>query len=576
MIPSNTKKTLVDVTHKSGLTLDPASSTNNAAKRKADEAFNSKKQNMGDENGLLNNSPKLLINREFSTRNQMNTSFSSIQFDEITQPAKKIRRDDQNNPGLSQLKHPNATLQSYQDIDPFFNENKLVISSFPNDPDAQIKGFNGKLEKIGKGAYWFTGWAIGTTLKETVEIIEKTFSTAHQHFDSIYTQIINDNLLDETQLLRTAFDVEKKLLCGLLNIKNTYYIRYHNDLKKQEDLNELCQLYATAHKQKEEHQNQLEEISKMPFKPEEPVQNIEESSHNLAAYCTRCCDFFFDEQQAIHKILSGQKLLKKIFSADGALPSTNEKEARDEVTNITWLLMYYALKQKQGFDQGSFIIEDSDKLFNFMRGLPLCNERPSSHFEKRPHGTWYEVSGTASDMPARKKVVLFGMVTPFSSTGKILFFKPEDEGATTTYVEMAKHGKDFVVSRAHKLMPGSDDQPGMQKERVPSVTLQTFEELIHYLQKNLELYMPTLNQMLLINLKQPSDDATLWGIAYMHAFVKNFRNTNKLKVSSELAELFTRLEGTWDSLDNLENRTGREVYISKQQLQEFLDSKPDL
>lgn len=296
---------------------------------------------------------------------------------------------------------------------------------------------------------------------------------------------------------------------------------------------------------------------------------LKNQASDLYAYCKiHCSDITYP--QAVALIKEGQQLMRKILRDQPCLPSQAIEESQKELAVINWFLMYYALTHDQGYYSGSCVIEENNKLLNFIRASRGTDTRICSHFIGRPHDDWYGVDVRNGLMPAKKRTILLGLVSTFSSAKKALFFKPENFSPflTTAFgYDAAMHTYELGKSQVNRTRKGANDMPGMQKERVPDSTLLAFQGLIDYLKNNIDQFRPVLNNLLVIDLDKAIDHAKLWGIAYMDRFAKNIESSSS---NPDLRLKIQTLKDTYRKLDNLENRTGREVYINSQQLDDFV------
>ena len=167
-------------------------------------------------------------------------------------------------------------------------------------------------------------------------------------------------------------------------------------------------------------------------------------------------------------------------------------------------------------------------------------------------------------MPAEKRHILFGQVNTFSHKDKLLFIKLEDYSSfkTTAYgFDAVMHGAGLMQAQYNKqLLPGSDDLPEMSKERVPHQALTEFTKLVNCFGKDLPLVMSELEKQGCN--QDPLEMAKLYGIAYMTLFVKAALKLPRLPAQINLDKFYNALP----HLDHMDKRTGKEVYIAKEDL----------
>lgn len=499
-----------------------------------------------------------------------------------------------------------ATAQSIDvAVDSLFEANVQAIVDFPEEENAQIKAVQGKLRRTNGVLFPYYAMA-GTQLHDTVPVIAKTFQTACSEFNRLYANVSQQPSAEEKikniRPLTDAFLREMNLLKGLDNIKAIYNTRYknqpHDGLEK---LNELSKQVETGIKEHADKYHKLtqELLSREPISGEQSSAALSTSilspqlkseittadaAKSLSAYCDKYCPGIYSAQAA-EMIKAGQSLLRGIMT-DKQKPSTNLEASQKELADITWFLKYCAFKKKQAFYEGTFMIEESGKLNSFLLASPGTGERAASHFIGRsPVNTklsgyamksslHHGVDVTNGLMPAQKRTILFELIEAFGGDEKPLFFKPENYSpfAMTAYgYDLMMHGWELAESlRKKRFEKGADDLAGMQKERVPDDAKDALQGLIKHIEANNSLYerlLAGLDQKI-YNLKEAMNKAKLWGIAYMYAFVSGIENTNDIPQGFQAAA--APLKAIIASLDHPGKRTGREVYITKEEWQKFV------
>jgi hypothetical protein len=126
--------------------------------------------------------------------------------------------------------------------------------------------------------------------------------------------------------------------------------------------------------------------------------------------------------------------------------------------------------------------------------------------------------------------------------------------------------KDSAQAQYNKqLLPGSDDLPEMSKERVPHQALTEFTKLVNCFGKDLPPVMAELEKHG-CSQEDPLEMAKLYGIAYMTLFVKAALKLPRLPAQVDLDKFYYALP----NLDHMDKRTGKEVYIAKEDLATLL------
>lgn len=278
-----------------------------------------------------------------------------------------------------------------------------------------------------------------------------------------------------------------------------------------------------------------------------PVQNelpsIEKAQSELEAFCNLWCPGM-SEDKARELINKGRELYL-------AIQQGKAQGTEDDLLNLTWFLMYKSIQKKQGYEEGTFVIEDPEqKVYKFLlastgeKGNKVYS-RKSTHYVGRSPSSHFGLDIFRPEMPAQKRTLLFAMVKNHGSNEEVLFIKPENYSAKLTYfLEALWHGGEMLIAQRNKLFyPGMDDQENMRKERIPVDVADRFAELVDKAP----------------NKKAILAEAKKYGIAYMLAFVKN--PVNNIPPNS-LDDIIPA-----DRFDHLDKRTGREVYLDVAELQ---------
>lgn len=124
-----------------------------------------------------------------------------------------------------------------------YQSNLLQIAGFPNDDKAQLKARYGELQRTDKGLSWAFGYAQGTTLPDTVKIVEAVCEHFIKQFDQATETLLDKPLEDRTKPLKSLqskYQEATKILQGLKNMQSVYQKRYQTS--QHEGLSELSNL----------------------------------------------------------------------------------------------------------------------------------------------------------------------------------------------------------------------------------------------------------------------------------------------------------------------------------------------
>lgn len=282
----------------------------------------------------------------------------------------------------------------------------------------------------------------------------------------------------------------------------------------------------------------------------------------------------------------GLKCLKKVMNND-QLEKMSQADYLHTVIGLTWHLYDHAAHKNEKFDEGTFVIEDKDfKIYNFLLNYvqsvnptitgtakdplshysdnPFAYSRDASHFvdqkkKYRPYGIDIRFGAKGAEkqeLPADKKHLLFG-ICDFDK--QLIYIKPENHGL---YYQdgLLGHIAEFASAQARKdnrianafrafcgwlgFAIGTDDADSFRKERIPKEFLVAFA----------------------LNLKAASfaDDQKQTFLAQAKRSGLQTLCNPALIQSPEFQDMLTKYRAEYD---NLENRTGREVFLSHEELQ---------
>lgn len=488
-----------------------------------------------------------------------------------------------------------------QNVEQSFKENLNAIINF-SDPDkvsgAGIKAINGTLVNNDyKYSKLINHYYYGATFSDTEKLIEKTLNK--------FLEVLQNDLLDLNYSIDKENDKEKilvqalkfkddvasllKLQIACSKIEKAY--QYKTNVKEfavfRENFNEnvlnfvdQLDLKIVLLIKKDEYFNKLTQ--------HEELLTEESATYDLESYC-KVNSPEISISQATNLILKGEILYAEII-AGFCMPSADSNESQDELAALTWYLMSLALKKGEGFTTGAFMIEDpTNKLYQFLVDSPghASGIRKSSHLMGRTpkhigktsfvvkSSSHHGVDVINNKMPASTRTILFEKTenAPFLEDvmpKSILFFKPESFSPFLTTghgYDALHHTSEWGISVYNKKVnPGSDDLPTMRKERIPTEYLQDFANLIDYIE--IRPYEFESNAFLdesgqLMNLGEAKKNSKLWGIAYMYHFLEK---TKTLTYNNKIVELIDNLLDKLTILDHYDKRTGREVYLSTDEL----------
>ena len=480
----------------------------------------------------------------------------------------------------------------------YYEENVKVVSEFAHTDSekAMIKSKNGLLVR-GDGMMRPYYWAQGTTLEGTVKILAETFEKTIQDVSANLREaqkaVLSPEEILHSKALQNLEDYllkEYGLLAGIEKINNIYQERY-KQTPSHEGLQELQNLYDKSAEQVKSDSEMAKELIRdiltiMKKSDEAVVPEVKgEPARSFEDYCTI---FRISPTQASHYTEVGKKLMQGILEGTHH-PSKDLKTSEEELAALSWFLMSCAIQKGEGHEEGAFIIEDIHQyLYNFLLNSPGTKTRASSHFVGRsPKDNSLSTVAFSSakhhgvdvikGLPANKRTILFEMIDNpafIEGLSKVLFFKLENYSPflTTGYgYDALMHGYELIQAQYNKrFKPGSDDDPSMRKERVPAALLKDFATIIQFIKDNindfggreaLEILDP--NQELL-DLDKANKNAKLWGVMYMHQFLVKMK---ELPIyPNDFDNLIKPLEDEFGTLEYPEKRTGREVYLTIEEL----------
>ncbi|CRX38791.1 hypothetical protein [Estrella lausannensis] len=295
-------------------------------------------------------------------------------------------------------------------------------------------------------------------------------------------------------------------------------------------------------------------------------------------------------------IQEGKEIYQHVLQGELHSPDQHPLGSDHVIIRLSWFLMSIAIKMGQGHSSGSFVIEDKEQvLYKFLERASKCGDRISSHFQGRgpmnAAGSLHKGIDFLRGLgPSGKGHLLFGLVdspdwiNENSPPEKATFLKLEAFSpfiTTNGGYDCAMHTYEWAKMNAErKIFKGKEDALSLAKERVPHNLLKAFENIVRSIEndavfkKNLENIQPLVAPP---SLKM----AKLWGVSYIHRFWTEL-GTNFAAASdgasnheeifdkwNELGRCMPMSEGT-RQLQHLDRRTGREVYLSLQNIEKLV------
>jgi len=285
---------------------------------------------------------------------------------------------------------------------------------------------------------------------------------------------------------------------------------------------------------------------------------------------------------AQNNIAKGYGILNKVMNGQYDYLSNQETDATDVVA-VMWALFDAGVAKGQGYEQGSFVVADSNwHLYHFLRGNQEAASRHSSHLARATRLTnaghygidilgsyqagsadWAPYSSLnpayvqQNILPARKGTILFIPMRAGQNVGLTtnqVFIKMEDHGVKTWY-GYAHHAWDFITGTCLGL--GVDPNEAARKERVDKNIASLFQKMVKAL-PNAQVTADTGN-------------AKDLGVRVMVA------EANRLSTAAQgnpgFAGAFAAFSAAVaaKNYDNIGMRTGDEVIFTQAELQVSID-----
>lgn len=292
-------------------------------------------------------------------------------------------------------------------------------------------------------------------------------------------------------------------------------------------------------------------------------------------------------EDAKQYIRDGKRLLLGILSGDIVDPIQVEGGSMQALTLLAWCLMSGALKKNQAHLQGSFSIEDPQKLiYKFFYKVQESKTRTSSHYpNRRPvvnpimrmFFSQMGVNVLTGKMPGDQKHLLFGPIKNMPTCSIPLFFLKFEPyspfllsgpqpfplyapSLEVPFVDLTCHTVCYGKSAWTKTFcPSSNDELEMHKEYPPATTLDAFNQCCQEISsKNLEKINMTMYKKGFM--PDVASNKSEYGIGYMSQFIEELK-TYQEDETIDSAHIKAFKNAVAD-LDHLDRRTGREVYFT--------------
>ena len=280
------------------------------------------------------------------------------------------------------------------------------------------------------------------------------------------------------------------------------------------------------------------------------------------------------------------------------VPQLSQADYLNQIIDLMWYFYSLAVNKHQAFEEGTFIIEDTNnKFYNFlMKYVKLVNptikdslddpaakqswntygySRLSSHFkleqkQNRHYGIdmrYPQAYRAEALLPTGKYHILFGRIA-----SEKIFVKFEKAGITPR--DVLFHATDFVIAQTRKLIPGLksymdqylpelysdtlvyyigiDDDPNYRKERIPHEFINQCLQILQSGKLSEEV------------IKQYITEFATQGIKRLHQIVQN-PPANLTTVQQAFSTYLQELQRIYD---NIPMRYGREVILTQQELKQ--------
>lgn len=464
-----------------------------------------------------------------------------------------------------------------------FQHDIQEIIHFPQNQNAQLKVVDNQLSRTDESYLsWAKGWSKGTQLKGTVDyisskVVNQSVEIFNRHISDFESDFKEKNFTKiESEINNLENDITRnvKLLEGLEKINMVYEERYIDDLNNpglerlrtlnkflknqiQTELNDYKKIMEKLSAELGEEKSSISDEKQT--RSENP--NISPNS-NLEAFCYTYNREVTPEEAKIW-IKKGEVLLQDIFAGTRTQMRQDPAEAEIETAALTWVLMNVAIKKGDGFQQGTFVLNDpTNRIHSFLKTHPKHYTRASSHYAGRAPKVQEGIDVFNQPMPAGKRTILFSEVDQMDGS-KVLFFKPEDYSADHKHLfDFTMHGYEFLAAQKNKILyPGSDDLPNMRKERVPVEILSEFKNVLaifdEFKKEHGNLFKDPIFQR-----ENPEKDAKLYGVAFMKPYVEALQKLDIYPAEFNPSAFYKTLEG----MDHLDKRTGREAFIDISEL----------
>ena len=196
-----------------------------------------------------------------------------------------------------------------------------------------------------------------------------------------------------------------------------------------------------------------------------------------------------DSENLQKLLIAGKSLLVEFYKSEdiektiSGLNQLTDVEVEEKIASLLWYLMYRASLENKDFSEGAFLLFDPDhKIARILEGLTVCYKRISSHLhgQNTESHMGIDINDPRVKLPHHKAHILIIPVIQENENSKWVYLKPENYGVRGAAANIG-HAYEYIFSVGRKVAPGwfgSDDEPGMRKERVPKDMLREFDRLL--------------------------------------------------------------------------------------------------